>query len=43
MGPMKIAEIGSLPIQIGAAMLVGVFYVGVGVDAFQKLLLKIRK
>lgn len=43
MGPMKIAEIGSLPIQIGAAMLAGVFYVGVGVDAFQKLLLKIRK
>lgn len=43
MGPMKIAEIGSLPIQIGAAMLAGVFYVGVGVDAFQKLLLKMRK
>ena len=43
MGPMKIAEIGSLPIQIGAAMLAGVFYVGVGVDAFQKLLLRIRK
>lgn len=40
MGPMKIAEIGTLPVQIGAAMLAGVFYVGVGVDAFQKLLLK---
>ena len=43
MGPMKIVEIGSLPIQIGAAMLAGVFYVGFGVDAFQKLLLRIRK
>ena len=43
MGPMKIADIGTLPIQIGAAMLAGVFYVGVGVDAFQKLLLRLRK
>ncbi len=40
-GPMKIAEIGTLPIQIGAAMLAGVLYVGVGVDAFQKLLIKL--
>lgn len=38
MGPMKIAELGMLPVQIGAAMIAGVFYVGVGVDAFQKCL-----
>ena len=43
MGPLKTAEIGTLPLQIGAAMLAGVFYVGVGVDAFQKLLLKLWK
>lgn len=43
MGPLKAAEIGTLPLQIGAAMLAGVFYVGVGVDAFQKLLLKLWK
>jgi len=41
MGPLKLAEIGSLPIQIGAAMLAGVFYVGVGVDAFQRWLLRL--
>ena len=41
MGPLKVTEIGTLPIQIGAAMLAGVFYVGVGVDAFQKWLLKL--
>ena len=41
MGPLKVAEIGTLPIQIGAAMLAGVFYVGVGVDAFQKWLLRL--
>ena len=28
-----------MPLQIGAAMLVGVFYVGIGVDFFQKILL----
>lgn len=41
MGPMKVAEIGSLPIQIGVAMVAGVVYVGIGVDALQKVLLKI--
>lgn len=41
MGPMKIADIGSLPIQIGVAMIVGVVYVGVGVDALQRLLVKV--
>lgn len=40
MGPMKMEEIGTLPIQIGAAMVVGVVYVGVGVDAFQRLLIR---
>ena len=40
MAPVGIDAIGSLPIQIGVAMLAGVWYVGVGVDAFQKLLLK---
>lgn len=41
MGPMKFAELGSFPIQIGVAMLAGVIYVGIGVDAFQKLLIKV--
>lgn len=40
MGPMKTAALGTLPIQIGAAMLAGVLYVGVGVDAFQKVLIR---
>lgn len=40
MGPMKVSELGMLPIQIGAAMIAGVFYVGVGVDAFQKFLVR---
>lgn len=40
MGPMKAAELGTLPIQIGTAMLAGVLYVGVGVDAFQKVLIR---
>lgn len=40
MGPMKIAEIGTLPVQIGVAMITGVVYVGIGVDAFQKILLR---
>lgn len=38
MGPMKMDQIGTLPVQIGTAMLVGVIYVGVGVDAFQRML-----
>ena len=44
MGPMTINCLGTLPIQIGVAMIAGVVYVGIGVDAFQKLLIKmIRK
>jgi len=33
MGPMKVAELGTLPVQIAAAMLAGV-------DAFQKMLIQ---
>lgn len=40
MGPMKLSELGTLPIQIGIAMAAGVFYVGIGVDAFQKFLIR---
>lgn len=40
MGPMQVQDLGSLPIQIGTAMIAGVVYVGIGVDAFQKMLLK---
>ncbi len=40
MAPIGINEIGSLPIQIGVAMVVGILYVGIGVDLFQKQLLK---
>lgn len=40
MGPMKMDQIGTLPVQIGTAMLVGVIYVGVGVDAFQRMLVR---
>ena len=36
MGPLPVAELHSLPVQIGVAMLAGVLYVGIGVDAFQK-------
>lgn len=38
MAPLGFPAIGSLPLQIGAAMLVGVWYVGAGVDRFQRLL-----
>lgn len=40
MGPLKIADIGTLPVQIGAAMIAGVVYVGIGVDAFQRWLIR---
>ena len=43
MGPLATKDFGTLPWQIAAAMLAGVFYVGVGVDAFQKWLLKSLK
>lgn len=41
MGAMQVKELGTLPIQIGAAMIAGVVYVGIGVDAFQKVLIRI--
>lgn len=40
MAPLGASQMGSLPVQIGASMLAGVWYVGAGVDAFQKWLLK---
>ena len=43
MGPLGTAGMGTLPIQIAVAMLAGVWYVGWGVDAFCKLLLKGRE
>ena len=43
LAPLGLAEIGSLPVQIGVSMLIGVWYVGFGVDAFQKMLLKDRR
>ena len=41
MAPVGIDSVGTLPIEIGVAMLVGVWYVGAGVDAFTKLIAKI--
>ncbi len=38
MGSLTWQELGTLPLQIAAAMLVGVWYVGAGVSAFTKLL-----
>lgn len=43
MAPLGWGSLHSLPVQIGAAMLAGVLYVGVGVDLFQKKLLKLWK
>ena len=40
MGPLPVAELGSLPIQIVVAMIAGVVYVGIGVDALQKWLVR---
>jgi hypothetical protein len=37
----RINNLGSLAIQIGLSMLVGVWYVGAGVDKFQKFLFKL--
>lgn len=41
MGPLSLEELGSLPLQIGASMIVGVVYVGIGVDLFQKALVSL--
>lgn len=40
MAPVGLGALGSLPIQIGAAMVVGVVYVGIGVDLFQRVLIR---
>lgn len=40
MGNLSINQLGTLPLEIGVAMIVGIIYVGVGVDSFQKLLVK---
>lgn len=39
MGPME--SFGTMPVQIGAAMLAGVWYVGVVGDLFQRFLVKV--
>lgn len=41
LSPAGYQNIGTVPIQIGAAMIVGVWYVGVFVDLIQKKVLKI--
>ena len=41
MGPLSPGDIDSLPLQIGAAMIAGVFYVGAGVDLFQRTLVNL--
>ena len=43
MGTMDVAAVGSMPLQIAAAMLAGVWYVGVVGDLFQKMLIKVFK
>ena len=43
MGSMSFSKLHSLPLQIAVSMIVGVFYVGVGVDLFQKALIRIIK
>ena len=40
MGPMELKLLGTTPLQIAAAMLVGVWYVGVALDAVHR---KIRR
>lgn len=43
MGPMGIKQIGTYPIQIGVAMIVGVWYVGVFLTIVQNKMMKIGK
>ena len=43
MGPLAVADIGTLPVQIAVAMIAGVVYVGIGVDAFQKFLCRMLR
>jgi len=39
--PIGLEKMGSMPIQVGISMIVGVWYVGVGVDKFQRFVLKL--
>jgi len=39
--PIGLEKMGSIPVQIGISMIVGVWYVGVGVDKFQRFVLKL--
>jgi hypothetical protein len=43
MGPMDSTALGNMPLQIGVAMLAGVWYVGVVGDLFQKFLIRVIK
>ena len=43
MGPMDSTALGTMPFQIAAAMLAGVWYVGLVGDIFQKFLIRIIK
>lgn len=43
MGPMKVSELGTIPLQIGVSMAVGVFYVGIGVDWFKNKIVPAEK
>jgi len=40
-GPMDVNNLGNMPVQIGIAMIAGVFYVGVIGDVFQRFLVKL--
>ena len=41
MAPLGTSAMGTLPLQIAAAMVAGVLYVGIGVDLFQKWLVRL--
>lgn len=41
MGPLGTAGMGSFPLQIAASMAAGVVYVGIGVDIFQRWLVRL--
>ena len=41
MGPLGTAGMGSFPLQIAASMAAGVIYVGIGVDMFQRWLVRL--
>lgn len=41
MGPASLSASGSFFLQIGAAMAAGILYVGIGVDRFQRFLMKL--